>query len=464
MADSIGAVGGSQIDVNSLATQLVAAERAPLDAQIQRAAAKVTTQISAVGTLMGALSTFRSALSSLKTVDVFSTRQATSADPEIFTATASAAAVPGSYEIEVEQLAQAHQVASRAFVGGSTQVIGTGTLTLSLGNESFAVTIDNTNSTLAGIRDAINSAADNPGIRATLIQGTEGARLVLTSAETGAASDIEVAQTGGDGGLSVLAYTNAAPNSYTQLAAAQDAIVRVATFETRSATNTVADAIDGVTLNLLAGSEGEAVTLTVGYDSAAVTSRIKSFVSAYNTLEAQISKLGSYDSTTKTAGAMLGDSLLTGIESQLRRTLSTPVTANSGAYQTLANIGITTQADGSLALDEAKLQTALTGNFDAVAALFGSENGVAAKLFTQVDERLKTGGAVDTRSKNLVEQQKDLEERQDTVDARMQVALQRYIRQFTALDTLLSSLQTTSSYLTQQLDQLSALSKSSVEK
>lgn len=464
MADSIGAVGGSQIDVNSLASQLVAAERAPLDTQIQRAAAKVTTQISAVGTLMGALSAFRSALSSLKTVDVFSTRQATSAVPEIFTATATASAVPGSYEIEVEQLAQAHQIASQAFASGGTQVIGTGTLTLSLGGESFSVTIDDTNSTLAGIRDAINKSADNPGVRATLIQSTDGARLVLTSAATGEANGIEVAQSGGDGGLSALAYTAAAPNSYTQLAAAQDAIVRIATFETRSATNTVTGAIDGVTLNLLAGSENETVTLTVGYDSAAVTNRIKSFVTAYNALEAQLSKLGSYDSTTKTSGAMLGDSLLTGIESQLRRVLSTPVTANSGAYQTLASIGITTQADGSLALDETKLQSSLSGNFDAVARLFGSENGVAAKLFAQVDERLKTGGAIDARSKNLVEQQKDLQERQDTVDARMQTALQRYIRQFTALDTLLSSLQTTSSYLTQQLDQLSALSKSAVQK
>jgi len=463
VADSIGAVGGSQIDVNSLASQLVAAERAPLDAQIERTATKVTTQISAVGTLMGALSSSRAALSSLKTVDVFSTRQATSAAPEVFTATATAAAMPGSYDIEVEQLAQAHQVASRAFAGGSTEVIGTGTLTLSLGTQDFTVAIDDANSTLAGIRDAINGATGNPGVRATLIQGTEGARLVLTSASTGEASDIEVAQSGGNGGLSVLAYTAAAPNSYTELAAAQDAIVRVATFETRSATNTVTGVIDGVTLDLLAGSEGETVALTVGYDSAAVTTRINSFVTAYNALEAQVSRLGSYDSATQTAGAMLGDSLLTGIENQLRRTLSSPV-AGGGAYQTLASIGITTQMDGSLMLDEAKLQAALGSGFDSVAALFGSEDGVAAKLFSQVDERLKSGGAVDTRSKNLIEQQRDLAERQDAIDTRMQVALQRYIRQFTALDTLLSSLQTTSSYLTQQLEQLSALSKSSAGK
>ncbi len=458
-----GAVGGSQIDVNSLATQLVAAERAPLDAQIQRASSKVTTQISAVGALMGSLSTFRSALSSLKTIDVFSTRQATSADPEIFAATASSSAVPGSYDVEVVQLATAHQIVSDPFAAGSTQVVGTGTLTLSLGATSFAVTIDSTNSTLAGIRDAINQSTTNPGIRATLIQGTDGAHLVLTSANTGAASDIEVAQAGGDGGLAALTYNASATSNYTQLAAAQDAIIRVANIESHSTTNSVTGAIDGVTLNLLADSEGEKISLTVGYDSTAVTERIKAFVSAYNTLEAQISKLGSYDATTKTAGAMLGDSLLTGIESQLRRTLSGAVAGANGASQTLAGIGITTQADGSLKLDEAKLKTALTGNFDGVANLFGSENGVAAKLFAQVDERLKTGGAVESRSKNLIEQQKDLEDRKDTVDSRMQVALQRYIKQFTALDTLLSSLQTTSSYLSQQLEQLSELSKSSLK-
>src|SRR5690554_1917884 len=144
-----GAVGGSQIDVQGLVSQLIAAERAPMDRQVARESGRVTTQVSAVGTLMGALSTFRSALSSLKTTDVFSTRQAVSGDEAIFTATAGAKAVPGDYQVEVVQLARAQQLSSNAFAEGAAQRIGTGTLELSLGENRFSLAIDDTNATLA---------------------------------------------------------------------------------------------------------------------------------------------------------------------------------------------------------------------------------------------------------------------------------------------------------------------------
>lgn len=455
-----GAVGGSQIDVQGLVSQLISAERSTLDNQITRDSSRVTTQISALGQLMGSLSTFRSALSSLNSVDVFSTRTASSGDPAIFTATASVKAVPGSYDIEVVQLATAQQLSSNPFASGSTTVVGTGTLTLSVGDESFSVEITDSNSTLAGIRDAINAAADNAGIRATLVQGTTGSRLVLSSAATGDANEIVVAQTGGNGGLSQLAYSAGSLGNYTELTPAQDAIVNIANAQMTSASNTIEGAIDGVTLTLLKETDAaEPVALSVGYDSAAVTTRINNFVTAYNALASQISKLRSYDSTTQTAGPMLGDALLSSIESQLRRTLTDPVAGQSAAYQTLANVGITTRADGTLAVDSTKLQKALTTNFEAVGKLFGSEDGVGARLFEQVDERLKSGGAIDTRGKNLVDQQKSIEKRQESVDARMAVLEQQYIRQFTRLDTLLSELQVTSSYMSQQIESLANMNK-----
>lgn len=457
-----GVVGGSQIDVQSLVSQLVAAERAPLDRQVTREASRVTTQISAVGTLMGAMSALRGALSSLKTLDVFSTRSATSSNDAVFTATAGTKAVPGSYQVEVVQLARAHQISSNPFADGSGHVVGTGTLTLSLGEQSFSLTIDESSSTLAGIRDAINAARDNPGIRATLVQGTGGSRLVLSSALTGAANDIEVAHSGGDGGLAALTYGAGNLANYTEIAAAQDAIVNVANAQTISAQNVLENAIDGVTLTLVGESDPESSpgTLTVGYDAAAVKTRIASFVNAYNALAGQISKLRSYDPVTKTAGPMLGDSLLGGIESQMRRSLSEPVAAAGEAYRTLASIGITTQADGKLIIDDAKLQKALDGDFAAVGRLFGSQQGVAAKLFAQMDERLQTDGALDTRSKTLVRQQESISDRKDAIDARMAVLQQAYVQQFTRLDTLLSQLQVTSSYLSQQIQSLGNLNKS----
>lgn len=451
---TIGAVGGSQIDANSLARQLVAVERAPLDARISRETNRTTTQISALGSLKSALSTFQSALSSLKSIEAFNVRKAASGDADVFTASATSAAVPGTYGIEVVQLATAQQLASSAFAGGAAQVVGTGTLTIGLGADSFDVAIDATNSTVEGIRNAINAAPDNSGVRATIVNSTTGARLVLTSSLTGATNSIEVTQSGGDGNLAQLTYGVGNTANYTQIATARDAIVNVATFEHRSSTNSVDGAIDGITLDLAAEQPGTTVNLTVSYDTSTATLRIKDFVAAYNKLESHIVGLRGYDATTRTAGAMLGDSLLTGVESDLRRALTDPVSGGIPGLDTLAGVGITTQANGTLKVDEAKLQKALTDNFDAVSSLFGSENGVAAKLDARVEDRLATGSAIDVRTQGLVDKQRNLSIEQTKVDTRMQMRLEQYIKQFTALDTLLSQLSTTSAYLTQQLSNL----------
>ncbi len=455
---STGALGGSQIDVTGLATQLVAAERAPLDAQISRDTTAATTQISALATLKGALSTFQTALGSNLTPAVFSPRAASSGDKTLYTATATASAAPGIYAIEVTQLAKAQQISSLPILNGTTTAVGTGTLTLTTGGQSFSVTIDNTNSTLSGIRDAINSAADNTGIQATLIQGDDGVRLVLSGTKTGAANGIVVAQSGGDGGLSKLEYNSSLTTNYTELSPAQDSIVKVAGASHQSASNTIDGVLDGVTLSLLDQRPGTTVNLTISQDTDTASARIKAFVTAYNTLETQLAKLRSYDATTQTGGPLLGDSLLTGIESQLRRTIGAQVAGVSGPYTSLSSIGITTQADGTLAVDDTKLQKALTNNFSAVAAIAGSPNGALTQLSKQVTDALASNSAIDVRSTSLVKKQKDLTDQQSKVDARMDALKTQYVTQFTALDTLLSQLQTTSSYLTQQFDAISKIS------
>jgi flagellar hook-associated protein 2 len=460
---TVGAVGGSQIDVQTLVSQLVAAERARPEAQIERDTGRVTTQISALGQLMGSLATFRSSLSSLQTVGTFSTRAVKSTNEDVITASVGGGAVPGSYDIDVESVAQAHQISSNPFVGGGTTVVGTGALTLSMGGKSFTVDIADGKATLADIRNAINSANDNIGVRATLVQGTTGTRLVLSSSTTGAANTISVTQSGGNGGLAQLTYGTGNTANYTQVKQAQDAVIYIAGERMTSASNTIDNAIDGLTLTVKKPTTVESgpATLNVTYDSSAVTTRVKSFVTAYNALVAQIGKLRSYDATTKTAGPMLGDSLLTSIESELRRTVSGVVPDQAKGFETLAAIGITTQLDGTLGIDDAKLQKALGTNFESVGKLFGSEDGIARKLFAQIDARLKTGGALDTRNKTLTDQQRAIEKRKDDLDVRMAAVQQNYLQQFTRLDTLLSQLQVTSSYLTQQIESLGNLNKAS---
>ncbi len=351
---------GSGLDINGLVTQLVSAENASRSAPILRRETAATTKISALGTLKGALSAFKGALTPLRNLEVFSVRKATSADATRFTATASSKAAAGSYDIEVIRLASAHRLASDPYLTGADTEIGYGSLAITVGDESFDVEIPQDANTLADIRDAINEASDNTGVQATLLNGTEGTRLVLTSRKTGAEHAIKVVASGGDGGLAALNYDPSGVMNLTQKDEALDASVMISGFPVASSTNVIDDAIEGVTINLLKAEEGEEFTLNISFDSANVTTRIQNFVTEYNNMQAQLTKLGNYDAASKTGGPLLGDALLRSITQDMRRGLTSPVAGMSGDYTALASIGITTTATGTLELDAAKLNKALT--------------------------------------------------------------------------------------------------------
>ena len=443
---------GSGLDINSLVSQLVAAEKETPQKQITRAQTSTVTTISALGNLKGALGSFNTALTQLKSLAAFAGRTANSSKPEFFTASASTTAAAGVYDIEVVQLATTAQIKSNPFAGGAGQTVGTGTLTISVGTNTFQVGVDSAHNTLAGIRDLINQSSGNTDfVRATIVNATDGAHLVLTGVASGAANAITVAQEGGDGGLSGLVYnptltTNYVPSSRV----AQDAIVAVSGFARHSATNTVTDVIDGVTLTLLDEDQGNIHTLTVANDKTTVQTRIKTFVDQYNAMVSTLSGLRKYEPTTKVAGPLLGDAMLRGIETDIRRQL-TDTAGGSTVFTTLASIGVTTQKDGSLVLDSAKLTSALNSNFDEVAKLFGGENGVATRLSNAITPRLAAEAEIDVRSKRLNQKSIDLQKQQAALEARMAAVEARYRKQFTALDSLLSKLSSTSSFLTQQL-------------
>jgi flagellar hook-associated protein 2 len=411
--------------------------------------------VSALGTLKGALSSFQGALEPLQSVDAFAARSANSADETLFTASAASNAVAGNYAIEVRQLAQPEQLISTAFGGGAGSVVGTGTLTLQLGTgASFAVTLDNSHNTLADVRDAINAAADNPGVHATLVYGLNGAQLVLSSDATGAGNTISVTASGGDGGLAQLSYAQGATANYTEQQAAQDAIVVIAGVEHHSASNVVTGAIDGVTLTLKSSKPGTTAGLSVASDRATVLANIRRFVDAYNAMQGQFTALGSYDAATKSGGPMLGDWLLSGISAGMVRGATDRV---ASAGNSLAAIGITTGSDGKLAVDSTRLDAALQASPASVAALFGGADGIAARLNAQIDSMLASDGAIATRNTNLADAQQRITDDTQKLDDQMTQVQQRYMAQFTALDSLLAQLQATSNYLTQQLANAAAI-------
>lgn len=450
---SASAAGGSVINVSSLVSELVAATRAPQDALIASETSQNTTEISAVGTLKSALSTFQSALTPLSTSSAFNAVAATSSDPTVFTASAAAGAVAGSYAVKVNTLASAEQLVSGPVAATGAATVGTGTLALSLGATSFNVTVNASNNTLAGIAAAINAASGNPGISATVVQGTDGAHLLLSSSLTGAANTITVSETDGGTALAALTYGTGNLSHYTQSAAAADASFSVAGVAYTSASNTVSNAISGVTLTLLGTSAaGTSQTLSLANDTTGTVSNIQSLVSAYNTLAGQLTSLGSYDSTTGTAGPMLGDALLEGIQNQIKQALYS--TVGSAGYTSLASIGITTQSNGTLSVNTATLQNALASNFGAVSQLFSGTNGIAAQLNSEITQDLASGGLIDSRSQTLIKQSNALTAQTNTLNTQMSALTASLTQQYSALNVLLSSLQTTSSQLSQSLASL----------
>lgn len=442
---------GSGLDITSLVGQLVAAERAPGELRIRRLTNQADTKISALGALNGVLSTLQASLGGLKTIDSFQVRRAESADRTIFTATANAAAANGTYNIEVEQLATAQRLNSAAFATGSGAVIGTGALTLTSGTNSFSVDINTSNNTLAGIRDAINTSTSNTSVQASVIQAADGARLVLAARSVGAANAIRVTQTGGDGGLAQLVYDPGVSTSLQELAPARDARVIIDGFTVNSTSNVVENAIEGVTINLLRANDNATFALTVSNDRAKVVENINKFVTEYNNVATKVQELRKFDPSTETVGPLLGDAMLRGIESSLRRELTSRTSSAVAPYDSLAAIGIRTGADGKLRVDSGRLNAALDADFSSAARLFGAEDGVGARLARVVDSALASEGALATRTAGLQASKKSLAADQVALDARMELVEARYKKQFIAMDQLLTSLQSTASFLTQQL-------------
>jgi flagellar hook-associated protein 2 len=446
-AGSAGAAGGSVINVTSLVQQLVAATQGPREALISSQTQQVTAQISALGTLKSSLATFQGSLSSLDTAGSFGVETATSSDEAAFTASAGAGAAPGTFNVSISQLATAQQLLSGPVAASAA--VGAGTLTLSLGGTSFNVTVPATD-TLADVAAAINAAAGNPGLSATVLEGSDGAHLLLSSSLTGAASTIQVTESDAGTALASLTYGAGNTGNYTEEAPAQDAAFSVSGVAFSSATNTVSSAVGGLTLNLLsATAAGAPATVTVGSDSDTITSNISSFVAAYNTLQQSLASLGSYDASSNTAGPMMGSAVLGGIQTQIQRALYTVVNTGSSTYNTLASIGITTQSDGTLSLNSETLATALGTNFSAVSELFSGSGGVASTLNTQITTALGSGGSITAAGQTLTSQENALTKQSNQLDQQMTQLTATLTQQYSALNTLLSSLQSTSSYLTE---------------
>jgi flagellar hook-associated protein 2 len=443
---------GSGIDVDKLVSTLVAAKKAPQQNQITNQAARANTQLSGLGQIGAALSALQSAMASITDGSVFNARAVSSSDKDVLSASANGSAVAGSFDIEVTRLASALKASSGAFADSSAKV-GTGTLTLTVDGKSMNLDLDDSNNSLAQVRDAINKASDNPGVTATIVNGTDGAHLVLSGTRTGAANGFTISSSGGDGKLAALHYDAAAVsgNGLNVITAAHDAEYTIDGLAGHSAGNSVSGAIDGLTLNLVKLGESR---VTVANDSNKGVSALTNLANTYNSFVGIYKNLTKYDPVSETAGAMIGDATLNSINSTLSR-----IVGGSSNGATLSSLGISLQLDGTLQVDNDKLNKAMSDGGQLASRLFSGDQGFAAQLNTQLDHWVGTKGVLANRTDSIGQQLKDLKSQQTTLDDRMDSLTARYQAQFTALDTLMSKLDSTSSYLQQQFDALNNINK-----
>lgn len=440
---------GSGLDIDGLVTQLIQAEGAAPKLRLDRKEATLQADLSAFGQLKSALSDFKSALSGLNNESSFKPRSSVSSNEDLFTASASFIATEGSYTIEVLSLVQAEKVRSNSFVAEET--IGTGTLDISLGTSTFQVAVDGTNNTLGGIKDAINEAADNPGVTASIINVDGGPQLVLASSKEGAANTITVAAVDDDAGDG-FDLTRLDTANLTVVDPAQDASFNLDGQLVTRGSNSISDVLTGVTLNLNKAEIGTEETLTISLDAAGVKAKVESVVSAFNSLSDTMKGLAKYDPETQTAAVLQGDPLLRGVDNTLRRILSDQ--QEGLEYGSLAALGFKTDEFGHMNLDSSKFDEIMSQDFTAISQLFVGDEGLVSRLDEVLGGYLDSNGVLDNKTDSIKTGISNLADDRAQLSDRLLVIEDRMRRQFNAMDTLLGQLQGTGDFLTQQLDNL----------
>lgn len=456
---------GSGIDIQGLATQLASAEAQPALNTISRKTSAANALLSGLGTLKSALSDFSKIVAKLKDGNLFKTFKTSSSDESILKATAASGAVAGSYAVEVVQLAKAQKSIAASEFANSSALVGGGTLTFDTpAGSTFSVATDSA-TTLQGLRDAINRAAGNDFVTASIVNvdhvstgpsdpdnGKTVSKLVLTAKNAGTANGFTVSANDVDGNNSDSSgISNFSSGNLQSLSTALDAVIKVDQQTATRSSNTISDVLPGVTLDLQKSSSGATINVQIGLDEDAIKTTVQEFVDGYNKLTSTTRNLGKYGGSTDGSGtgngALLGDSTLRLVTAQIRQNATATVSSASGDYNSLAMIGISIDKDGVMSLNSGKLSDALKADLQSVSDVFSSADGVSTRLDSRVNFFLQSGGSLEVRQNSLKKQISALSDQKLDVQDRQANFQAMLLKQFTAMDITVGTLNTTSTFL-----------------
>ncbi len=436
----LAATSGSSttgIDVTAAVDAVLYADRAPERAwQAQQTA--LAAQSTAINQLQNESSTLTESLFTLQDVNgALSDVTASSSNTGIVAATALPGTAAGTHTVLVNGLATTGSAYSSTVATSSTQ-LASGSFTITVGSTATTITTGSgagTGDTLDELAATING--DSLGVTASVITDSTGSRLALVAQSSGTAADFSISSSGS------LSF---------QKEAAADASLSVDGVPITSASNTVTGAISGVTLNLQSISPGTTpVILTVAPDTTSIATAVNAFVSAYNTLIADVNSQFVYNSTTGTTGALSSDSTVRALQSDLLG--ATNYSSGSGGLNSLASLGISTKSDGTLTVDSSTLSSAISSNLSGVTSFFqgGNANGFIASLETSLSVYTNPSqGAFTVDLTSISSENTDLTSQTSTLELYLSTVQANLTTEYNSADIALSQ-------LPQTLKQINAL-------
>ncbi len=453
---------GSNLDVKSIVSQLVAIEKQPLE-KLKLQAAATQTRISTFGQIKSLVSTLNDAVGKLTSVTGWNAVSATSSDSASVGVSAIGGTQPTVFNVEVQSLAKAQSSYSAALlpVGGA---VGGGTLRLEIGQWAGAVftpgsgtpvdiTVTATD-TVSDIASKINGA--NAGVTATILSDASGERLLLRGKNTGVDAGYQLSVTADDDANTgdALGLSRLVVGSTTNQAAT-DAAATINGIGVTSSTNTFANKVAGVTFTAVKETTAP-VTLTMAKDGSAVQKNIEDFVKAYNDLNAILNEATKYDAATKTGGLLQGDTTTLSLQSALRAAIQS-VTSGSSLYTRLSDVGVGVLRGGNLEVNSSKLAAAMA-NMDELKAMFsstasGNAGGIAVRIKSLTATLLGSDGFFKSKDdvlKRALDNNAKDQARVSDKALRVEAALNR---RYSALDSQINKLNGLNSYLTQQITQ-----------
>ena len=385
---AISSTAGSSLDVKAIADSLTTADVTPAKNRLNKLESDFVTELSAIGQIKSALAKLQSSMSKLSDLQQFYSMETTLSDTNAFDASATANATSGNYQIEVKHIATRQSLASAAKASSNT-VIGHGSLTIAFGSYNGDQSVFTTNpdkqavtiniaagqDSLQSIRDTINNS--NSGVKAAIVQDDQGARLTLTSPETGKEFAMKISVNDSDGnntnglGLSALAYDpTIGNNQLQQTIVAIDSEIKINGLTLTQGSNRYKDAIAGVTIDLKKAADGNIINLAIEKNSGQVTTLINEFIKQYNDAMTTINGLTTYNKETKQGGYFQSDASIRGLKLGLSKWISQPVANSRASITSLADIGIKTNAQGLLTLKTDVFNASLENHYSEIGSLF----------------------------------------------------------------------------------------------